>query len=224
MLKAVLFDLDHTLYSRELTMTRLAPAFAQAMGIQKNADETAALLIEADKCFYDENYAYRGFGAVYEHIKRSAPLPSFEAFRDFVAASLGKAATPYPFTHSVLEYCRGRGLRLGMITNGRSGMQDDKLEALGIRPYFDDLIMAGDNGILKPDPRVYLTACRHLCVRPEEAIFVGDNPAEDIDGANRAGIAAVWIRQPREYPAHIAPPAYSVQSIEELPALIDSLL
>ena len=90
-----------------------------------------------------------------------------------------------------------RGLRadyrLALVTNGAPDLQREKLRGSGLSGYFDAVIVSGEAGVGKPNPRIFALALERLGVRPDEAVMVGDNPARDIVGAQRAGVRAVLI-------------------------------
>lgn len=69
---------------------------------------------------------------------------------------------------------------LGLITNGPSRAQWQKVERLDLRKYFDCLLVSGDLPWEKPDQHIFLEACRLLAVEPRACIMVGDKLETDI--------------------------------------------
>jgi HAD superfamily hydrolase (TIGR01549 family) len=97
----------------------------------------------------------------------------------------------------------GERFTLGSISNGFAD-----LEAIGLAPHFHASIAAHRFGLAKPDAAIFHAACDALNVAPNEAVYVGDDPTLDVEGAQKAGLRAVWInRFDRTVPAHIAPDA-----------------
>lgn len=223
MYRAVLFDLDHTLYSKEATLSKMAPDLLEYLDLNWDLSKFTHALIQADYCLYTPSYVYQGPIGIYRELCKTIPMPPFEKYEAFIMEKMGSYASCYPFTVPVLENCRSRRLKLGILTNGKESLQSQKLSALGISPYFDTIVTAGDRGILKPDPKIFLSAAHEMDVLPEETIFVGDNPLDDISGAKYACMAAVWIRQPLGYPANLPAPDWEINSIKELPDLLDRL-
>ena len=80
-----------------------------------------------------------------------------------------------------------------MVTNGNSLLQNTKLDTAGIRDLFDMAVVSDDIGIWKPDKGIFEYAMKTLGVTPEESLFVGDHPVNDIQGALGAGMHAVWV-------------------------------
>jgi putative hydrolase of the HAD superfamily len=96
-----------------------------------------------------------------------------------------------------LEWLRGRGLRLSLLTNGPQGMQRRKIERFGLAPYFDRIYIEGEFGLGKPARELFEHALGTAGTSAAEAWHVGDNLYADIGGAQAAGIHAVWIHRER---------------------------
>jgi putative hydrolase of the HAD superfamily len=60
-------------------------------------------------------------------------------------------------------------------------------------PFFDAAVFSCDVGIRKPNPKIYLEACRRLGVKPEECFFVGDGGSRELSGASQLGMRAVLL-------------------------------
>jgi putative hydrolase of the HAD superfamily len=67
------------------------------------------------------------------------------------------------------------------------------LRKLGINHYFDTVLVSHENGWRKPHTQIFQDALRKLRVTAEETVFIGDNPIEDIKGAQEAGIKTVFV-------------------------------
>ena len=103
-----------------------------------------------------------------------------------------EAVTPFRGALAALERLRGRGVRLALLTNGSTEKQWEKIRRFGLAGFFDHIQVEGDLGFGKPEARAFRYALSAVDVRPEETWMVGDNLLADIDGAQRAGIFAVW--------------------------------
>lgn len=92
----------------------------------------------------------------------------------------------------VLEELRRRGVKLGVYSDYPA---EEKLEALGIRAYFDVAVSSYDDEVarFKPDPRGFEVVLERLSVEAKRAIYVGDRPEVDGVGAERAGMLPVII-------------------------------
>lgn len=106
----------------------------------------------------------------------------------------GKRHVVYPETYAVLSVLHDR-FSLAMITNGASEVQREKLNAPGLAVYFDLVIVSGEIGVGKPSPEVYQHTLEKLGIDGNEAIMIGDNPINDVQGAQRAGMRGVWVNR-----------------------------
>lgn len=110
----------------------------------------------------------------------------YESFRDPASWAL------YPDVIATLEALQKRAVRLAIASNW-----DERLPALldgiGLAPYFEKRFISFDLGVSKPDPRFFQAALKGMDVDPLETAHVGDDPEEDIRGAESAGIRAYLI-------------------------------
>ena len=107
---------------------------------------------------------------------------------------LWEHCVPYSDAEKTLEELSKR-YKLGLVTNGPSDGQRNKLRQSGLGRFFDpdQIVVSGDYPFRKPDPRLFWAACEKLGVLPEESVYVGDIYGRDILGAHRAGMTPVWI-------------------------------
>ena len=83
--------------------------------------------------------------------------------------------------------------KLGIITNGVSGLQRRKLNGSGLLHWFDVVAVSGELGIGKPDPRIFEWAADQLGVPKAHCAMVGDNPERDVQGGINAGLRTAWV-------------------------------
>ncbi len=84
--------------------------------------------------------------------------------------------------------------KLGLISNFTyAPVIYASLRKLGINRYFDTVIVSHENGWRKPHAQIFQDALRTLQVNAKEAVFIGDSPNEDIQGAIAAGIKTVFV-------------------------------
>jgi YjjG family noncanonical pyrimidine nucleotidase len=114
--------------------------------------------------------------------------------------------------------------RVAIVTNNLLEEQQDKLEYCGLAALVDVLIASEDVGVSKPDPAIFDIALRRLGATAGEAVMVGDSWANDVAGAARAGIRAVWFNPDRrpvpEEPAGVAAIEALSPATEILPLLL----
>lgn len=228
MLKAVLFDLDNTLIDWETTgswqaeLARRLTTLYRVIGERVQPwDGTTVESLQA--CFVEEldrawTEANRTLVPV-DHmgVLRCAlvkcGVPEAPLTADLLAEAYDwqppENLQIYPEVPEVLDQLRAHGLALGIITNASQPMtlRDRELAHVRLIDYFPMCrISAIDAGYLKPDPRIFQAALDLLGVTPEQAIYVGDHLQADIQGAQSAGMRAVW----RANDADTAPPDVEV--------------
>ena len=74
-----------------------------------------------------------------------------------------------------------------------------RIACLGLEAHFDHVLIADAVGYAKPDPRIFRRALELAGCRPDEAAMVGDNPVNDIAGAQAVGLTAFWFN-PHAHP------------------------
>lgn len=92
----------------------------------------------------------------------------------------------------LLHNLQQNDFRLAVISN-RTNPFDEQLESLGISSYFEYSLAAGTIDAWKPDPIIFQHALTQMNVKPEQAVYVGDNYFADVLGANNAGIQPILI-------------------------------
>lgn len=92
----------------------------------------------------------------------------------------------------LLQKLKLSGFRLAVISNRRNPF-DEQLETLGIDSYFEYSLAAGTVNSWKPDPMIFQYALNEMEVKPEHAVYVGDNYFADVIGAQSSGMHAVLI-------------------------------
>lgn len=82
------------------------------------------------------------------------------------------------------------GHRTGIVSNSFVGARERERERYGFEDLCDAIVYSHEAGVAKPDPAIYLEACRLLDVAPEDAVFVDDHESA-VEGARAVGMAAV---------------------------------
>ncbi|XP_076233738.1 N-acylneuraminate-9-phosphatase [Calliopsis andreniformis] len=98
-----------------------------------------------------------------------------------------------PGVIAMLQHLRIKYL-LGLITNGPSNAQWEKIHKLSLEQYFDVILVSGDLPWEKPEREIFRKACRILNIKPDSCMMVGDKLETDILGGIKAGLrGTVWI-------------------------------
>lgn len=113
---------------------------------------------------------------------------------------------------------------LALVSDAQACFSLAEMRVTSIHDFFNPIIISGDYGYRKPDPRLFLQALDGLGLRPEEAIFVGNDMFRDIFGAKQLGIKTIFFQsnQGEQSYKNIAPD-YIVRNFTEVLAGVDFL-
>jgi putative hydrolase of the HAD superfamily len=100
---------------------------------------------------------------------------------------------PFAKTNDILIYLKSKGYRLGVISNGITIKQWEKLVRLNLYPFFDEVITSGEVGFEKPSPHIFEEALKRMKGNPEKCIMIGNKFREDVMGAVNAGMSAILV-------------------------------
>ncbi len=215
MLKAVLFDLDQTLvdwdhveqpwdeyqYQRILNVYGYVNEHLHALNSIDPQGFFEAYLAELGNAWRQSSRTLHApdVAAILAETLRACGVPDDRIDRDGLVDAYDWQAPPgeraYPDTFEVLPQLRAQGVELGIVTNSAHPMRlrDRELQSVGLLDLFPCCrLSAVDVGYLKPHRRIFEHALNVMDVRPDEAVFVGDNLAADIGGAQSVGMRAVW--------------------------------
>ncbi|MEW6073404.1 MAG: TIGR02253 family HAD-type hydrolase [Planctomycetota bacterium] len=202
-LKAVLFDLDDTLFSTTQFARRARANAVRAMV------ETGLALPEAE-VMRELEEVIAEFTSNYEHhfnqlLRRLRPK-CLERVNEAIIVAAGVVAyhdtkfrelAPFPDVYPLLEALGGAGIRRGVITHGLTIKQAEKLIRLNLLPHLDPqaIFISEQIGISKPNPKLWSLAAKDLGLDPMEVMYVGDSPEHDVAPPRSIGMITVWARR-----------------------------
>jgi putative hydrolase of the HAD superfamily len=238
MTRAITFDVTRTL----IHSPRLVEIYAEVLGrhgVPAPAAEVARLMpvvwqeLECRTELGRDRFAAHPGGArgwwrrfldrLVEHLG-APPAGPFAAAELFHRFGEPEAWEVYPEVPGILDELAGMGLALAVVSNWDSRLPP-LLDRLGLGERFAAIVVSSELGVEKPDPRIFLAALERLGVAPAEAVHVGDDPREDVEGALAAGMEALHLVRPGS-PSHVRrTPAGAgrgdLASISSLPELIE---
>lgn len=131
-------------------------------------------------------------------------------------SAMAEICTPLVGAVDLLNALKGR-VKMGIITNGFTALQQARLERTGFLGVFDLLVISEQVGYAKPHPAIFDYALTRMGnPARERVLMVGDNPDSDILGAINAGLATCWLNaEGRAQPEGINP-TWQVTSLKEL--------
>jgi len=218
-IRAVLFDVDDTLYDEAMFVRSGFAAVAEELGRRGVPDPDGVSELfrrvhfdegrdrvfnkAAERLGFDESWIPELVRIYREH------EPELELFEE---------------VPGLLRDLRG-AYRLGCVTDGWLTTQRNKVAALGLGELVDEVVLSDEFGreFWKPHERPFLACCERLGVGPGEAIFVGDNPERDVQGARNAGLVSVRLRREGAYFSgdDAFEPHHEIGSLKELPGLLE---
>ena len=147
-------------------------------------------------------------------------------FRVATTLPLDLVGSLVPGTPEALRWCKERGLSVGLITNTLSrGDEEVRVdwERFGLAETVDHVVSSHSAGWQKPHAAIFRRALELSGARPEDTVMVGDRMVQDVWGAKRLGMRAIWRRPlagaPQE-PVDVEPDAV-IDDLTELPAILE---
>ena len=219
MIKAIIFDLDGTLLNRDESVKLFVDRQHERLNKKLDhipKDTYMTRFIELDK----RGYVWKD--KVYQQLVDEFDIKQItweELLQDYIS-QFKDSCVPFPNLIKMLEELKSNNLSLGMITNGYGQFQMDNIKSLGIEKYFDVILVSEWEEIKKPDPRIFNKALEILNVPPNEAIFVGDHPENDVLAAKKVGMKGIWKK---DVQWNNVEADYSVDDLGELPFIVEKL-
>lgn len=198
MLRAVLFDLGHTLVYRrgesEAVVEEAAAlgvsvdhATAEALWnrVQREARTQESMAKGRDLSEIAHRREWMALYAPADELAEGLAKRLYERERDPASWML------YPDVVPVLDVLAERGAPLGIVSD--TGWDySEVLARAGLRDRFGSVVMSFEHGLVKPDGRLFASACTELGVSPAETLMVGDNYLPD-GGAVVAGLTVLLL-------------------------------
>ena len=207
MIKAVIFDIDNTLYSYDDNhvhgMKALADYCKKELGISEEEMHSCyrkAARIMSDRIGTDT-------AAIHNRLIRTQCMlelmnkPLFPHARNMYHAywdTLIHHSKPFPGVLELIQKLKERNIRIGIGTDMTADIQYQKLETLGVAPYIDFMVTSEEAGIEKPHYHFFDICAEKAGVPAEQCAFIGDNVKKDIEGAWENGMKGIWYTQEKE--------------------------
>ncbi|AJS58855.1 HAD family hydrolase [Paenibacillus sp. IHBB 10380] len=190
MIKSIIFDLDGTLLDRNKSLLNFVnDQFDRMIKDVQYVNKQTFLnrFIELDS----RGYVWKD--RVYQElVKEFGLLLDWNDLLSDYKIGFSSCVTAFPNTIEILERLKQKGYRLGMITNGFGDFQASNIQALGIKEYFEVILISELEGLRKPDPAIFLRAIEMMNLLPEECVYVGDHPTNDVMASKDAGMRGIW--------------------------------
>jgi len=203
MIKAVLFDLDDTLFDHRGCAREALTAVQGCHDRFRSMPFDA--LERAHARYLEELHADVMLGRLpleharverFRRLLASMDVPSAEGLAARIATTYRDtyrtARRAIAGASALLAAVKTRA-RIGIVSNNLLEEQQEKLRTCGLDEFVDALVVSEEAGSSKPDPAIFRLALDHLHATAEDAVMIGDSWAADVVGARAAGIRAIWF-------------------------------
>jgi 2-haloacid dehalogenase len=233
--RAVLFDFGGTLYDYATLQAAECESLVELARWAGLEAEPAAIVLAHREALRRVFHAYlpRPFylhrdlfrDAVLGMLERFGAKPDPAHLDRYRAAQWQRHARDFTLRAGVvdtLHALRASGLHVGIVSNIDEDQLAHLLQLARIQSCFDSLVSSEQAQSCKPDLAIFVTALERAGCQAHEALFVGDTIAQDIAGANRAGMRSVllWHRDDREPPMTAPRPHHVIRRIPEVLDLV----
>ncbi|MRH43282.1 HAD-IA family hydrolase [Aquibacillus halophilus] len=219
MIQAAIFDLDGTLLNRDESVKLFINRQYERLNNQVGhipKERYVTRFLELDK----RGYVWKD--KVYQQLVDEFNIDKLtwkELLQDYIS-EFKNNCVPFANLTQMLEKLKSSNLLLGMITNGYGQFQLDNIKALGIEKYFDVILISEWEGIKKPDPEIFYRVIKKLDISPNESLFMGDHPMNDVKAAQNVGMKGIWKKN---FQWNNVDADYIVDDLAEVPSIIENL-
>ncbi|HHT9122847.1 MAG TPA: uridine diphosphate-N-acetylglucosamine-binding protein YvcK [Candidatus Wunengus sp. YC63] len=190
-IKAVIFDLDDTLYDCsgsliDASRSRAAKALVEA-GLPCTEDEVYQLQKELT-----EKYGpyYHVFNEIVNRYNADNKLVTI-AYKAYNSSEVSEIK-PFPYVIPTLKELKEKGYKLFLLTVGVHERQEKKINILGLKPYFDEMVIS-DQEIGLPMEDCMRDLIERHAINFREAVMVGDRVREELRIAKSLGMTAIQM-------------------------------
>ena len=209
----VLFNLTGTLVDPTVLAQPLGDSGADEELVLSALDDTVAMAM-VDQLTGGSNSLNELMAAA---MRRRLRLAGSDESGADSALQLISTMPAYLETPGALETLRGRGLRLGVLSQSTTQATDNVLRFAGLRDRFELVLSAQDTGMFKPDLRPYRYALERTGAESGSAVCMVSTHWWDVAGAKRAGLRTGWVaRRERALLDTVPPPDYTGRDLAEV--------
>ncbi|WP_211226112.1 YjjG family noncanonical pyrimidine nucleotidase [Psychrilyobacter atlanticus] len=220
--KVILFDADETLFDFKRAEDYALEESLKKIGIGYNKEHHLSLYEEVNGRIWhelDEGKIEIGVLKVERfrrYFERLGIVYDAAEFADLYMTELGNGSFVLNGAIEMLEKLKDK-IRLAIITNGLTKVQDNRIKKSIISHYFEEIVVSETIGISKPNSSIFeytMKKMNHL--DRDDVIMVGDNLSSDILGGINYGIDTCWYNPKNKESRDDIKPTYEVSNFKEM--------
>lgn len=203
MIKAVIFDLDDTLYNTtEVVEDALRSTFVKYLlhFPGKSADDLVLINVKIfEKLMADPNVPLssaiiRVWFEVFEHLQIKPPLKIILRLTGYIRQEVRKRIQLIDGVLEVMKYLKSKDVKIGVLTNGIFIDQASKLIKLKVDNFVDYLVTSDMCAADKPDSKMFKYLLYKMNVLPNQTLMIGNDLVADINGAYNIGMKTLYFK------------------------------
>lgn len=224
-IKALYFDLDHTLWDFEANSALTFKSLFSEYDIALDLTQFLAVYIPNNNVYWKryregkidkETLRFERLKTVFDALNYPATNTLIDDLSDAYIQTLPEHNLLFDGTIEILTALKPH-FNMHIITNGFQDVQYFKMKNSGLLPFFDTVTDSSSVGVKKPNPKIFEHALTIGQVAPNEAVMIGDNLEADIEGALSTGMHAVhFMPLQKKNPTHYT----EIDTLDELKFLL----
>jgi putative hydrolase of the HAD superfamily len=189
MIKAIIFDLDDTLYNEREFVFGAFKEVSDYLADKYKLNET---IVYEDIIQIFKEY---GRGKIFNMICEKYSIDENISELIKIYRESKPLLNLYKDAEEILLWLKANNYKIGLITDGMSMVQWNKIDALRLKSRVNSIVVSDDLGkdYWKPHEKPYRECIKVLGIREDECMYVGDNPNKDFIGARKLNISTIRI-------------------------------
>jgi len=222
-IETIIFDLDNTLTDRQASILAFSQQFF--IDFREKLDKNVTFDRVHQVIHIGDGSGYRPKDDMFREIQRDLrwiDRPTLDTIATYWYSVSAQQMQLRQDVIKTLKELQKRDYTLGMITNGKTAVQNATIDATQIREYFPTIVISEACGFRKPSPEIFNIALSNLKKHANSALYIGDNPDADIQGARNAGLVSVWFANESPFPKHLQTPDHQINRISQILEILES--
>jgi len=223
----ILFDLDGTLFDYHKAEHKALKKLFEYFHIKGEFDRLRKIYIKINLSTWEEfrnheitaeDLKTKRFKLFSKKLNLNIPPPEFsKMYQKFLA----EGTDLLDGAQEVLTKLKNSNIKMSLITNGLSHVQNKRLSNSPVLDYFSDVFISEEIGFAKPHPAIF----EHIFKKDEgldknKTIIIGDNLYSDIKGGKNFGIKTCWFNPGREENITDIIPDYQIENLKQIPEIV----